>query len=155
MNTLLMAIDHRNTLSSSIGQLTLDEAQSRKASVVIICCIEAEDDVEGEVMTIDCAIDENSHHTLQRKDLLNCAEMAVRAALVPFQQAGIPARGKVCRGDAARYIVDQANQLSASMIIMGRRHLSPFNRFLRGSVSAAVLETASCPVLIDLSHVAE
>jgi len=36
------------------------------------------------------------------------------------------------------------------MIIMGRRHLSPLNRLLKGSVSAAVIERATCPVLLDV-----
>jgi len=29
-------------------------------------------------------------------------------------------------------------------------HLSPFNRLLKGSVSAAVIERAHCPVLVDV-----
>lgn len=152
MNTLVMAIDHQNTLSTTISQLTLREAMLRNASVVIICCVPTEGSVEGEVMSIECAIDPTVEQRGQPKDSLNCAEMTVRAALVPFQQAGITARGLLCRGDPAQVIVEQATKLSAMIIIMGRRHLSPFNRIFKGSVSATVLETASCPVLIDLSE---
>ena len=150
MNTVVMAIDHQNNLSDTISQLTLQEALLRHASVVVLCCLPTEGGVEGEVMNIECAIDQVVQQYGQPEDSLNCAETAVRAALVPFQQSGISARGLLCRGEPAAVIVEQANKLSASMIIMGRRHLSPFNRLFKGSVSAEVLETASCPVLIDL-----
>lgn len=152
MNTVVMAIDHQNNLSTTISQLTLQEAMLRNASVVIICCLPTDGVVEGEVMDIECAIDQAVQQHGQPKDPLNCAETSVRAALVPFQQSGVSARGLLCRGEPAAIIVEQANKLSATMIIMGRRHLSPFNRLFKGSVSAAVLETASCPVLIDLSE---
>jgi len=33
---------------------------------------------------------------------------------------------------------------------MGRRHLSPFRRLLKGSHSALVIENADCPVLVDV-----
>ena len=151
MNTVIMAIDYQNNLSARISQLTLQEAMLRNAPVVIVCCLPTEGGIEGEVMNIECALDHVVQQHGQPKDALNWAEATVRAALVPFQQSGIPARGLLCRGEPAEIIVDQANKLSAAMIIMGRRHLSPFNRLFKGSVSAAVLETASCPVLIDLS----
>ncbi|WP_158785273.1 universal stress protein, partial [Pantoea sp. BAV 3049] len=53
-------------------------------------------------------------------------------------------------GESAETIVAQANEIGAVMIVMGRRHLSSFNRLLKGSVSAAVIERASCPVLVDV-----
>ena len=150
MKTLLMAIDPLSNPSRSLTRLTLEEASARDASVVILCCIPIEGSVGGEVMNIDCAIDESLQQATSPQDSLNCAESAVRTALIPFQQAGISARGLLCRGEPADTIVEQSLKLSASMIIMGRRHLTPFNRLFKGSVSAAVLETASCPVLIDI-----
>ncbi|WKX25596.1 universal stress protein [Tatumella ptyseos] len=152
MNTVIMAIDHQNNLSTSISHLTLREAQLHQASVIVICCIPTDGGIEGEVMNIECGVDQQDSTHSQPKDPLNCAERTVRAALVPFQRSGVPARGLLCRGEPAAVIVEQATKLSASMIIMGRRHLSPFNRLFKGSISAAVLETASCPVLIDLNE---
>jgi Universal stress protein family. len=84
------------------------------------------------------------------QDEQNTAEMVVRHALSPLLRAGIDARGLILAGEAAETIVAQSEALHASMIIMGRRHLSPLNRLLKGSVSAAVIERASCPVLIDV-----
>jgi len=146
-----MAIDHQTDLSASMTQLTLDEATARGAAVVILCCVPTEGGGEGEIMHIECAIDKDTEKVAQPKDLLNSAESVVRQALVPFQQAGVPARGILCRGEPAEVIVEQSLKLSAGMIIMGRRHLSPFNRLFKSSVSARVLELAHCPVLIDIN----
>ncbi|MDU2733216.1 MAG: universal stress protein, partial [Mixta calida] len=83
-------------------------------------------------------------------DEQNTAELVIRHALAQLLGAGIEARGRVIAGESAETIVAQAAALDAQMIIMGRRHLSPFNRLLKGSVSAAVIERAHCPVLVDV-----
>lgn len=149
MKTLLMAIDRQASMSEKVISLTLDEARAHQAAVVILCCVAADDAACSQPIEIDVA--EKMTLAMNAKDTVNSAEQMIRHALSPFVDAGIPATGMICAGDPATTIVEQAERLNAAMIIMGRRHLSSFNRILKGSVSAGVLERAHCPVLVDVS----
>lgn len=150
MKTLLMAVDRQASMAEKIIKTTLQEASAHQAEVVIICCVAADDLYGNQPIEIDTA--ESGSLSLNALDNQNSAEQILRYALNPFAEAGIPARGLICSGDPAATIVEQADRLSASMIIMGRRHLSSFNRILKGSVSAAVIEKAHCPVLVDVTN---
>lgn len=55
---------------------------------------------------------------------------------------------KVLAGLPAEAIVGHAKELDGSMIVMGRRGLSPVKELLLGSVSERVLHLAQCPVMI-------
>lgn len=147
MKTLLIAIDN-TPVAEKVIALTIEEAQAHKANVVVLCCIDPAYSSCNQPIEIDAGEDPADFTPAQ--DEQNTAEMVVRHALAPLLRAGIAARGLILAGEAAETIVSQSQQLNASMIIMGRRHLSPFNRLLKGSVSAAVIERANCPVLLDL-----
>lgn len=149
MKTLLMALDRQASMAEKVINLTLAQAQAHQAQVVILCCVAADDAACSQPIEIDTA--EKMTVSMNAQDTVNSAEQVIRNALSPFAEAGIPARGIICAGDPAATIVEQADRLDVTMIIMGRRHLSSFNRILKGSVSAAVLERAHCPVLIDVS----
>ena len=147
MKTLLVAVDN-SAIARKVVALATEQAQALQANVVVLCCIDASYASTTGTYLIEagedptdfgCALDEQ-----------NTAEAAVRQALAELQRAGIASTGRVVAGESAETIVAQANELSAAMIIMGRRHLSSFNRLLKGSVSAAVIERASCPVLVDV-----
>lgn len=147
MKTLLVAVDN-SAIARKVVALATEQAQALQANVVVLCCIDASYAITTGTYLIEagedptdfgCALDEQ-----------NTAEAAVRQALAELQRAGIASTGRVVAGESAETIVAQANELSAAMIIMGRRHLSSFNRLLKGSVSAAVIERASCPVLVDV-----
>ncbi|MGB9095165.1 universal stress protein [Erwinia sp.] len=147
MKTLLVAVDN-SAIARKVVALASEQAQALQANVVVLCCVDASYANTTGTYVIEagedpsdfgCALDEQ-----------NTAEGAVRQALAELQRAGIAATGRVVAGESAETIVGQANELSAAMIIMGRRHLSSFNRLLKGSVSAAVIERASCPVLVDV-----
>ncbi|GAA0511500.1 hypothetical protein GCM10009414_21440 [Tatumella terrea] len=150
MKTLLMAIDRQATMAEKVINVTLEQAKAHQASVIILCCVAPDDAACSQPIEIDTA--EKNALSMDALDSRNSAEQIVRYALNPFAEAGIPARGMICSGDPATTIVEQADRLNVSMIIMGRRHLSSFNRILKGSVSAAVLERAHCPVLVDVSR---
>lgn len=150
MKTLLMAIDRQATMAEKVINVTLEQAKAHQASVIILCCVAPDDAACSQPMEIDTA--EKNALSMDALDSRNSAEQIVRYALNPFAEACIPARGMICCGDPATTIVDQADRLNVSMIIMGRRHLSAFNRILKSSVSAAVLERAHCPVLVDVSR---
>ncbi len=114
----------------------------------MLCCIDPAYSACSQPIEIDAGEDPDDF--VAAKDEQNTAEMVVRHALAPLLRAGVNARGVILAGEAAETIVAQAAALRASMIIMGRRHLSPLNRLLKGSVSAAVIERATCPVLLDV-----
>ncbi|MDZ7277771.1 universal stress protein [Pantoea eucrina] len=147
MKTLLMAIDN-SPVAEKVVALTLEQAQAQQAQVAVLCCIDPA--YSSCNLPIEIAAGEDPDDFVAAKDEQNTAEKVVRQALAPLLRAGISARGLIVAGEAAETIVAQANALHASMIIMGRRPLSPFNRLLKGSVSAAVIEHARCPVLIDV-----
>ena len=147
MKTLLMAIDN-SPVADKVIALTIEQALAQQAQVRVLCCIDPAYSSCSQPMEIDAGEDPDDF--VAAKDEQNTAEMIVRRALAPLLRAGIPAKGMIVAGEAAETIVAQSAALHASMIIMGRRPLSPFNRLLKGSVSAAVIERAHCPVLIDV-----
>lgn len=145
MKTLLVAVDSSVTARKVIALASV-QALALQAQVVVLCCVNAsygcgplEIEAGEDPGDLGLALDEQ-----------NTAEAVVRQALAELQRAGVTARGRVVAGEPAPTIVAEANGLQAAIIIMGRRHLSSFNRLLKGSCSAAVIERASCPVLIDV-----
>jgi nucleotide-binding universal stress UspA family protein len=51
-------------------------------------------------------------------------------------------------GHPAEQIVHRAEQASISLIVMGRRGISLFHRWMLGSISERVLRYAHCPVMV-------
>ncbi|GAB3411385.1 universal stress protein [bacteria symbiont BFo1 of Frankliniella occidentalis] len=146
MKTLLVAVDN-SVIARKVVALATEQALALQAEVVVVCCVDASYSASG---AFDIEAGEDPGDFGLALDEQNTAEAVVRMALAELQRAGVKARGKVVPGESAQSIVAQANELNAAMIIMGRRHLSSFNRLLKGSCSAAVIERASCPVLIDV-----
>ncbi len=66
----------------------------------------------------------------------------------PVQAAKIPVRTMVTVGGAAHGILDAAEKLPASLIVMGTHGASGFERLMLGSVTEKVLRKANCPVLV-------
>lgn len=147
MKTLLMAVDN-SPVAEKVIALTIEEAMAHQAQVVVLCCVDPAYSSCSQAIEIDAG--EDPADFVAAQDEQNTAEMVVRHALAPLQRAGVAARGLVVAGEAAETIVSQSQALQASKIIMGRRHLNAFNRLFKGSVSAAVIERAHCPVLIDV-----
>ncbi|ATZ12153.1 universal stress protein [Erwinia amylovora] len=145
MQTLLVAIDN-SVIARKVVALASIQALALQAQVVVVCCIDTGYacgplEIKAGEDLVDCEL---------TRDEQNTAEAVVRQALAELQRAGVTASGRVLAGKSAQTIVAEANSLQAAMIIMGRRHLSPVNRLLKGSCSAAVIEHASCPVLVDV-----
>ncbi|HAB23784.1 MAG: universal stress protein [Mixta calida] len=147
MKTLLMAVDN-SPVAQKVIATAIEEALAHKAQVVVLCCVDPAYSSCNQPVYI--AAGEDPEDFAAAQDEQNTAELVVRHALAPLLRAGVDARGLIVAGEAADTIVAQSHQLNAQMIIMGRRHLSSFNRLLKGSVSAAVIERAHCPVLIDV-----
>ena len=64
------------------------------------------------------------------------------------REAGFDPQGRLARGKAWRAICDVANELDASLMVLGARGLSRVPSALLGSVSAAVTVHARRPVLV-------
>ncbi|WP_345828443.1 universal stress protein [Erwinia sp. HDF1-3R] len=147
MKTLLVAVDN-SAIARKVVQLASEQACALQAQVVVLCCVDASYASTTGAWIIEAGEDPGDFGAAL--DEQNTAEAAVRQALAGLQAAGVTATGRVVAGESAETIVAVANELHVAMIIMGRRHLSSFNRLLKGSVSAAVIEHASCPVLVDV-----
>lgn len=147
MKKLLVAVDN-SVIARKVTSLAGEQARAMGAEVVVLCCVDASYAATTGTYIIEAGEDPGDFGSAL--DEQNTAEAAVRQSLAELQSAGISATGRVVAGESAETIVAQANEIGAVMIVMGRRHLSSFNRLLKGSVSAAVIERASCPVLVDV-----
>jgi nucleotide-binding universal stress UspA family protein len=70
---------------------------------------------------------------------------AVKARLL---RPEIRVEEEVLRGRAATRIVEAANAFRADLVVVGSRGLGAWKRLLLGSVSAEIVDHATCPVLI-------
>ena len=81
--------------------------------------------------------------------LLGQIEQRAAVKLSCFASAelsGLTLRHLVAPGPAARAVVDRAAKMSSPLVMMPTRGESAFRRLLIGSVTAAVLHDADCPV---------
>ncbi|KAJ3107247.1 hypothetical protein HDU97_004667 [Phlyctochytrium planicorne] len=65
-------------------------------------------------------------------------------------ELNIPCRAIALRGDSREEIVAKADELGASVIVVGSRGLSPLKRVVLGSVSDYIIHHAHCTVIIPL-----
>ena len=76
------------------------------------------------------------------------AQAVVNDAVEQLRQAGVSARGMVRLGAAAEVILAIADELNASLIVMGTRGALSLETMLLGSVSHQVVRRARRPVLL-------
>jgi nucleotide-binding universal stress UspA family protein len=78
------------------------------------------------------------------------AERLVAGVVEELKQAGVAAEGSVRSAAAgpARAILEQADDLDASMIVLGSRGLGALGGLLLGSVAHKILQLSACPVLV-------
>ena len=71
----------------------------------------------------------------------------VEASAEPLREAGLDAFAEVKEGDAKEVLLDEAKRLHSDCIFVGSSGISNrFERFILGSVSAAVANRAECSV---------
>jgi nucleotide-binding universal stress UspA family protein len=61
---------------------------------------------------------------------------------------GVELETDIAVGHPAEQIVHRAEQANISLIVMGRRGMSIFHRWMLGSISERVLRYAHCPVMV-------
>jgi nucleotide-binding universal stress UspA family protein len=84
-----------------------------------------------------------AHH---HADVLSAARDTAESVANRLRHAGLAASAHVELADPKRFIVDQAAQWNADCIVLGARGHSRLERFMIGSVSAAVAARAGCTV---------
>jgi nucleotide-binding universal stress UspA family protein len=84
-----------------------------------------------------------------REIILHSCKHDLAKALDISRKAGVVAvRGSVEEGHPAEVILATASEVSADLIIAGRRGLRGVQRFLLGSVSSSVVGHSTCDVLV-------
>ncbi len=135
ISKILVAYDGSSSADKALD-FVIDLAKSVNASVVILhvinTCIES-----WGVVSID-AIER------MKKKACECVNNAVEK----LKKNGINVEGQVVEGEPSSTIVDFAEKVNASLIVVGSRGLSRLKRALIGSVSLAVLEHSKIPVLV-------
>lgn len=81
---------------------------------------------------------------LTREEIERDLETFVR----PAQAAEVKTTATVTTGGPARTILETADRIQASLIVMGTHGASGFERLVLGSVTEKVLRKARCPVLV-------
>jgi len=72
----------------------------------------------------------------------------VEDARGPLDAAGLTVEAELLRGRPAAAIVDDARRWRPDLIVVGSRGHGPVETALLGSVSAAIVDHAACPVLV-------
>ena len=76
------------------------------------------------------------------------ARKALDAAAATARAAGIEPDTELLEGAPADQVCELAERCGATLVVMGSHGWGPVHRLLFGSVSAAVLHHAPCPVLV-------
>jgi nucleotide-binding universal stress UspA family protein len=79
-----------------------------------------------------------------QRDLFNTLQTLAN----PLKRRGYATESVVARGRAADVLLAEADDLRADLIVVGSRGLGPAASALLGSVSAALVDHAACPVLV-------
>ena len=80
-------------------------------------------------------------------DLTDRAQRELYRHRDALAERGLVANTKLLEGNAAQAIVERAQALQASMIVIGTHGRSGFRRFLLGSTAERVVRMATVPVL--------
>ena len=86
--------------------------------------------------------------TAMSVNLSEVADTVLARAAEQAKEKGVKAETHARETDPAEAILEVASAQKADLIVVGSRGLSPFQRFLIGSVSAKVSEHAHCSVMI-------
>lgn len=94
------------------------------------------------------ALDENGVAVEADPGELASARSSADEAVSQLRSRGIHAESRVVAGDPAQAILELADSMQADLIVTGCRGLGRAKRLVFGSVSMAILNDASCPVLV-------
>lgn len=78
------------------------------------------------------------------------AEAIIENALSQLRYQKISCSAKTLAGDPAQAICKEAVRIESQLIVIGHRHLSFLGRLLDPSVGNRILDSAPCPVLVEV-----
>jgi nucleotide-binding universal stress UspA family protein len=140
ITNILVPIDG-STYSVKAFNTALDIAKIHDAKIHVLTCLEKEN---LGAWYIDKRINKKIISDAKKfaKSFLSKLEKTAKDSEVPLFVHVIEAKS------ISKQIVDFANSKKIDLIVIGSHGQTGFNRFLLGSVSNAVSQSAKCPVLI-------
>ena len=94
-------------------------------------------------------IEENEHQARERRaQIKRDREELFPEVIEALEKEGISATADVLWGHPAEVLADQADELDAGMIVIGRVGQSRLKSLLFGSVASRTVQLADCPVLV-------
>jgi nucleotide-binding universal stress UspA family protein len=85
---------------------------------------------------------------LARQEMTRQAQQLVTGVTETLRASGLVVETAVINGDPRSVIVDQAEEWSADLIVVGSRGSTGLKRFLLGSVAQSVVSHAPCSVAV-------
>ncbi len=138
----IAAAEAKKQLSSSVGKLLIATDGSKASLDAVEFAAHAID--LGKVRSIEVLSVAGS----TTEASLDKARSANQHASELLAGLGLECKQTVRTGEAAAAIVGEANEQQANLVVMGSRGLSGIKELLLGSVSKAVTDNVSCPVLV-------
>jgi nucleotide-binding universal stress UspA family protein len=133
--TILVAYDG-SPQSQRATDLAFSMAESMGSKLLIFAVIRPPEPAAR--AELNAILDEGREHYEQ-----SFAQLRERAT-----KAGLVLETEIEVGHPAEHIVHRAEQTRAGLIVMGRRGVSAFKRWMLGSISERVLRYAHCPVMV-------
>ena len=140
MKTILAAIDFSD-LSKNIIDFAIEQARSQEASIYLM-------HVQNPVPAFIGGEIEPQLVTEQVQEEAKRIETAFNAVKEYVRKAGIENEAEIVQGPVAESIISKAEEKKCSMIIIGVHAHGLMYRAFIGSISAAVIKHACCPVLV-------
>jgi monovalent cation/proton antiporter MnhG/PhaG subunit len=98
--------------------------------------------IEGDIQPLSAA--DAPGQPAEPLDLSAVLEMAAGR----LRRPGLTVDHTILRGDPGTAIAAEAERLGAELVVIGSRGLDPVRALFQGSVAAAVVDAAPCPVLV-------
>ena len=140
MKTILAAIDFSD-LSKSIIDYTIEQARAQGASIYLM-------HVQNPVPAFIGSEIEPQLVTEQVQEEARRIEADLAAINDYISKSGVPNETEILQGPVAETIILKAEEKKCSMIILGVHAHGIMYRAFIGSISAAVIKHACCPVLV-------
>lgn len=140
----LLAID--GSTESALGlETAVSFTWPSSASVLVLSVLPPESEWFGGAWTTGVAYIPPAD---LRDRLRKQREALIELAAVRLRRQGLDVTTRLIEGRAASIIVDTAREIGADLIIVGARGHGAIDEAFLGSVSAEVVDQASCPVLV-------
>ena len=146
MKTILVAIDFSQVSSQAVS-VALDFAEALRAKVAMVYVIQSNLYFEN-MVTFPVDPTDSDPMEVEAKRTLN---LQVAAA----NKRGIEATPYILRGLPVLRILEQAEAVSADLIVMGSHGHGAVYNLIAGSTAQGVLKGAHCPLVLVPSQLAE